>query len=756
MSNTTVSVGRTQMDISLRGSGPFALAVFVSAALIFLVEPMIAKMILPSLGGSPSVWNTCLAFFQIALLAGYLYAHLIQRIASMRVQVIVHASLLCAAALTLPLHISGVLGAPDAERPVLWLLGVLAVSLGAPFALLSATAPLLQAWFARSMPLDPVTGKSQEPYALYAASNAGSLIALLSYPLLVEPLATLSLQKMLWSGSFVAFILLLLAVGLPRRAASTVSAAVAVDEPSESAPVTWVQMAVWIGLSAIPSSLMMGVTTHITTDIATAPLLWVIPLALYLITFIIAFKSGRAWKTEKLLWPQAILLILSLLYLNFKIGGFLIGVFINLGAFFVSALIAHQVLASRRPDPRHLTLFYLCMSVGGVIGGSFNSFLAPVLFSSVLEYPLALVLVALARPGDGSSRSPFSLNAKERKILVIGGTQLVVLGAVYATGLLGAASIALIMVLSLIAILIAVLMHKRPVYFAGALSVLVILTGVTNQDGKLLAHERNFFGIVKIIDQDDASLGKVRVMAHGTTIHGGQALDPAKKCLPLTYYAPQTGLGQAVLNQQASHPGLNMAVVGLGAGTFATYTRPTDTLTYFEIDSSVVKYASDPQYFTFLSDCAKTKSAFVVGDARLKMETVPAGSIDLLVVDAFSSDSVPTHLLTVEAVGMYLSKLKEDGVVVFNLSNRHMELRDPVMAAVKANGAVGLSQNYLNTSDSVLTASSTIALVAAKNDQALAAYYADPSWKVRNIEVTPWSDNYVNLVGAFRLSKPQD
>ena len=743
----------TRYDFSLRGGGPFALAVFVSAALIFLVEPMVAKMILPSLGGTPAVWNTCLAFFQIALLAGYLYAHLLQNLKGLKIQVLVHCALLIVATLTLPLHISDFFGSPDAEHPVLWLLGELTLSLGAPFALLSATAPLLQAWFARTTPADPVTGKAPEPYALYAASNAGSLLALLSYPLVVEPLATLSQQRIYWSATFVGFIVLLLLIGMLRK--QTVKQTHDQAGDGDTSRVTWTQMAVWTALSAIPSSLMMGVTTHITTDIASAPLLWVIPLALYLITFIIAFRSGEPWKPRWLLNAQAALLLLSICLLNFQVGGLVFNILVNLVAFFLSALVAHQALASKRPAPRHLTLFYLCMSVGGVLGGSFNSFLAPVIFSSVFEFPLAIILIALARPIEGASGA-LSLSNKEQKILVVGSLQIVLLGVVLAMGLLGKAGIGLLIVMFVVAVVIGVLMRHKPVYFSASLAILVVLTESNWLHEKILVQERNFFGIVQINEAFDPKLGAIRIMAHGTTIHGAQSLEPSHQCQPMTYYAPQAGLGQTILMQQASHAGLNIAVIGLGTGTLAAYTRPTDKITYYEIDPAVVKYASDPKYFTLLSDCSKSKPEFVIGDARLKLASVPEGSLDVLVVDAFSSDTVPIHLLTVEAVKMYLSKLKDDGVVVFNLSNQHMELRDPVLASVQANGGMGLTQNYLSTDKSSLDTASTIALVAAKKPEALTTYIADARWKTRDKKVLPWSDDYVNLVGAFRLQKPTD
>ncbi len=377
----------------------FASAVFTSAGLVFLVEPMLTKLVLPSLGGSPAVWNTCLCFFQAMLLIGYAYAHLLQRLSSVRVQAIIHAGVMIAAALVLPLRVSDMLGPPDANAPVLWLLGVLTLSIGLPFATLSATAPLVQSWFAR---LRAGHKDGDDAYVLYAASNLGSLLALLAYPVLVEPALRLQTQTLSWSVGFVLFIVVMGAVAaLAARAPN--GETIAAAQPAVQT--SWRDRSIWIALAAIPSSLMLGVTTYISTDVASAPFLWIAPLALYLLTFVIAFQAKPWLKPESALLFQAPLLAVCVATIVAPVPYFPAQMLLHLGGFFLTTLVCHQALVARRPEPARLTEFYLLMSVGGVIGGAFNALLAPFIFNSVLEYPLVLVLACLARPWGAATLS---------------------------------------------------------------------------------------------------------------------------------------------------------------------------------------------------------------------------------------------------------------------------------------------------------------------------------------------------------------
>ena len=518
----------------------FAITTFASAGLVFMVQPMVAKLVLPLLGGSPSVWNTSIAFFQTALLVGYGYAHLLQRVQSIRVQALFHVTALLIAALVLPLRVSGVFGEPSSEHPSLWLLGVLAASIGAPFAVLSATAPLVQAWHARTVHAETGT----EPYVLYAASNLGSLLALLAYPVLMEPLATLRGQTIGWSGGYVAFILLMatLALLVSRVRTAAIEAPVA---HTDAAP-TWRQRLVWVALAAIPSSLMLGVTTHLATDVASAPFLWVVPLALYLVTFIIAFSEKPAISPRATLFLQAAAAAACALLLPFKNVNLAPQLAVHLGTFFLTALMCHQALVARRPNPARLTEFYLWMSVGGVVGGSFNAFVAPVIFNNVWEYPLVLALACLARPSDQRNNPRrWIIFALGVAVAVIAPLLAVRLGVDTSTGkivylLLGAAAVC------------AFLIRGNAVMFFGLIVVLSLSAEIIGDRVEVRESWRSFFGVVRQSEMPvPAMKGKVRMLSHGTTLHGAQAQHPDYKCRPLVYYAPETPIGQVFTRNKA-------------------------------------------------------------------------------------------------------------------------------------------------------------------------------------------------------------
>jgi SAM-dependent methyltransferase len=693
----------------------FALAVFASAGLVFLVEPMIARMVLPRLGGSSAVWNTSLAFFQGALLAGYGYAHGLQRIRSLKGQMAAHLAVLVLAALVLPLRISNLMGAPSVDEPAFWLLGVLAVSIGPPFAALSATAPLLQAWFARLN-----TGE-RDPYVLYAASNLGSLLALLAYPALVEPLFPLRRQALGWSLGYGLFVVLIAGLALAARKAP------AAEHPAPPAlrRVTWPQRLVWIALAAATSSLLLGVTAHITQDVASAPFLWVIPLALYLLSFVIAFQARPVIPPGVALWLQALFVpVAAALYAMLALA-WSWQLIANLGAFFFTALVCHQALSARRPEPASLTDFYLSMALGGVIGGAFNAFVAPTIFNAVWEYPIVLGLACLARPW-GRGRLDH-----------------------WATGALVAVAVTLgfllwpkvtelktIILLLTVAGAGAFLLRRRGMIYA----VLVLAIGLTSYQqlfkGKREAY-RSFFGEIQLVRVAAPVFGVVKIMVHGSTLHGAQPQSPSQKCIATTYYGPGTPIAQAIRTTQSRLPGMTMGAVGLGSGTVATFTRPTDRLQFFEIDPLVARIALDPSKLSFVKGCAKGQVGVTLGDARLSLEKVADKTYDLLLIDAFSSDSVPTHLLTVEAIRTYLRVIKPDGVVVLHLSNRNLELEGPAAAAVRAAGGAPLVQDYYSDAPS--------------------PYVAQGAWAPPTLHARAWTDDYVNVFGALlkRLEHPR-
>lgn len=732
----------------------FALTVFSSAALVFLVQPMVAKLVLPLLGGSPSVWNTSMAFFQLALLAGYFYAHALQRIPSVRGQAITHLAALVVAAIALPLRVNGLAGPPSSEHPNLWLLTVLSVSIGAPFAVLSATAPLVQAWYARTAG----ASEGKEPYVLYAASNLGSLIALLAYPIVVEPLTSLAGQRYGWSVAYGAFVLVIGALALSvTRAPSAGIPRVAAETPASS----WRERAIWVALAAIPSSLMLGVTTHITTDVASAPFLWVAPLALYLVTFIIAFQERPAISPGLTLTLQGAAAAACVALLPFKATALPLQLFVHLAAFFLTALMCHQRLVARRPDPAHLTEFYLCLSLGGVVGGAFNAFIAPVIFSDVWEYPIVLALSCLARPWGDLGKVPIWSWA----MLVVGilaaigtpiavtfasehGTTATVVGAFDRSELFDMGMKTLLV----LAVVAAFMVRRHALLYFAVLALLTYSSEVAADRTDTRESWRSFFGVLKRSETYVPSIGPVKMLAHGTTLHGAQAQDPRYRCRPMVYYTPNTPIGQVFTAKQAASAGLRIGAVGLGTGSVAAYVRPGDRLTFFEIDPLVVKVSTDPENFSYTTECAKSPVEYVIGDARLTVAKQPANSFDILLIDAFSSDAVPAHLLTAEAVRGYLGKLKPDGVLILHLSNRNLDLMHPAQAVARAAGGWSLAQNYQapDKDPAGTWESSEDAVIVARNRETLERFMATGKWRWGDpFKARPWTDDYTNLAGAL-------
>ena len=714
----------------------FAGTMLASAALVFLVEPMIARMILPQLGGSPAVWNTSVAFFQVALLTGYLYAHLLQRLPSIKAQIGIHLVLLAAATCVMPIGVTSAFGPAPIGNPVVWLLAVLTVSIGAPFVMLSATAPLLQAWYARAM-----CGDAENPYTLYASSNLGSMFALIAYPLIVEPLVTLHAQSLDWTLGFRAFCALMLGASflvLRGSEPAPIRHAEAADRPG------WREWIEWIALAAIPSSLMLGATTYISNDVASVPFLWVVPLALYLLTFIISFQANPAISPERARLWQTVFIIMAAALLCVNASSLLAHIVVYTGAFFFSALVCHQRLAAGKPAIRHLTEFYLLVSLGGVIGGIFNAFLAPALFSSVAEFPLVLALATLARPWRTKR---FSVQYT-------------------VAALVGIAAVALIafvpdvpslryvpIILAIAAASAAAVVSGRKIFFALVIGAFCVEAAIFPIDNHAALFEaRTFFGVHRVTEGFEPALGgELHLLYHGTTVHGAQPQAASERCRATTYYAKSTPIGQVFSGAMAQRAALRIGVVGLGAGTVATYTRPGDRMTFFEIDPEVERIARNRRYFTYLSDCAKGDVDVVLGDARLTLARQPAGNFDLLQLDAFSADTVPTHLLTVEAFRLYLRALKPDGIILVHVTNRNLALEAPVAATVKEAGAVALMQAFAPPADaSTIAASPSQVMLVAKTRAALKRFTSDPRWRqAQDRGVRAWNDDYSNVVGAL-------
>jgi hypothetical protein len=726
----------------------FVLAVFSGASLVFLVEPMVAKLVLPLLGGSPNVWNTSLAFFQAALLVGYGYAHLLQKLPSVRQQGLVHLTVLILAALVLtPLKITGLLGEPWTGHPALWLLTVLTVSIGAPFAALSATAPLVQAWHARVFRHEG----APEPWALYAASNLGSLIALLAYPVIFEPSLALGDQRWSWTFGYGAFVLLMAVLVISIRRAPETAPLVAKTEAA-GAGVAWRQRLIWIGLAAAPSSLMLGVTTYLSTDVASAPFLWVAPLALYLLTFIIAFQS-RPWIPP---WLTLILqaFAIAVCAALFSYTGILVMIPVHLACFFLTALVCHQALVARRPDPAHLTDFYLCMSLGGVVGGAFNAFLAPVIFSTVLEYPLVLVLACFARPWGEATRS------RSRAYVAAFGVLALALCTIILLALPGTRlnHVAIQWLLAVAAGCAFFVRGRTPLFVIMVAGLMIVAALTGNQSNPVHAH-RSFFGVVhESLWPDQTGRGALRLLTHGTTLHGAQVVEGRYHCRPLVYYSPTTPIGQVFRGVAARGRPMTIGAVGLGTGSVAAYVRPGDRLTFFEIDPMIVAISgrSKVQRFDYTTACAKGPVNYVLGDARLTLSKQAPAQFDVLLIDAFSSDAVPAHLLTVEAMRIYLSKIKPDGIVILHLSNRNLELPRPATAVAEAAGGYSMFRRYRFRDQGPCYRPASYwdseedALIVARSPAVLAGFKGDGMWKPGDARgVRPWTDDYTNLFSAL-------
>jgi hypothetical protein len=733
----------------------FAVTLFVSASLLFMVQPMVGRMILPLLGGSPAAWNTCMVFFQAMLLLGYLYAHKLTNRFAPRSQVGMHMAVLGVTILIFvlavtfspnhsPIAVVRGLAPQNTPYPMFGVLTLLFVAIGVPFFAVSTSAPLLQRWFA-------YTGHSaaRDPYFLYAASNAGSLLALLGYPLVLEPSLRLIEQAWMWAGGFILLTGLITLCGRQLVGASIQSAKSpgrvqpAMPAPSDPGPApSWGQRLRWIGLAFVPSSLMLGVTTYMTTDIASVPLLWVIPLALYLLTFIIAFARMPNWFRPLIgnVAPVVVLLLVFVLTSQQTLTTFwMLG--LHLLTYFLLALLLHTELAHERPPPAHLTNYFLWISVGGVLGGVFNALVAPIAFPLPYEYPIALAVGCMLIPkldeftavvpsksaGQTSPNQgrdalvrlldlfiPLTMLAAVAALTLLPNWQVFVrasawlaehlTAALQYVGLQAGLEAYNVMVLIMYAVpaMICFLFIDRPLRFGLCVAAILIVGYYRQIDKRVIRTDRSFFGILKVEEY-----AYTRRLVHGTTLHGTQFTDPwpfideLKEPLsvligappvygldyrqePLTYYHRTGPVGHMFEVMRAKDPMAPVAMVGLGTGSVSCYALPGQKLTYYEIDPSVKELVADTdEYFTYVKDAERRGAdiEIVMGDARLKLEEHVDRRYQLLFIDAFSSDSIPVHLLTKEAVALYMDRVTEDGLVGIHISNKYVKL-EPVVARI--------------------------------------------------------------------------
>jgi len=733
----------------------FAVSMFISATLLFLVEPMLAKMALPMLGGTPAVWNTCLVFFQAVLLAGYLYAYAATRWLERRTQIAVHIGLALTFLAVLPPRIPAGWEPPARSSPVLSILVMLSVAVGLPFFLLSSSTPMLQRWFAQS-------GHKQasDPYFLYAASNAGSLVGLLGYPLLLEPTLRLSQQSHFWGYGYALFAVMTAVCGvLVWRARPGLAAAAQREVGGGAGKIAWSMRLRWIALAFVPSSLMLGVTTVLTTDVPPIPLFWVLPLAIYLLSFVLVFASRPPISHLWLVRRMPILLLFTLFPTVSKAQFPLPVLFpLYLVALFAVALVCHGELARTRPQVGRLTEFYLWISAGGVLGGIFNALLAPAIFTTLLEFPLALIFAALLRPAIDQKPEPPARAARVKRNdlllpLALGLSMAVLLIGFSHFGL--KPSPFLIILFFGYSMVWCLSFSRRPLRFAAGLAAMMIASSLyAGPYGKFLHKERSFFGVLRVMNDQSSAL---RYFLHGAIVHGIQSLDPAKSREPLAYYTKSGPAGSVLRAMQArtlfgSHADLAMprwAVVGLGAGAMACYLRPGESLTFYEIDPAVERIASDPRYFTFLSQCAPA-TPIVLGDARLKLRDAPDHGYDLIVLDAFSGDTVPMHLITREALALYLRKLAPGGTLAFHISNLHLKLAPVLGALAQDAGLACLIDHDTNVTEAESRqgkrASEWVVMARTKAD--LGELGTDAHWAPLEAPsgTQVWTDDYSDLI----------
>ena len=728
----------------------FTAAIFLSAALLFAVQPMFTKMVLPRLGGAPGVWSVAMVFFQAALLAGYGYAHLLTKYAPGRRSVMIHLGLLAVACFWLPLSIASGWGRPPVVGEAFWLLGLFAVSIGLPFFALAANAPLLQAWFARTD-----HPSANDPYFLYAASNVGSFLALLSYPILIEPLITLTGQTWLWAAGFIVLILLVGGCGYllwqsPDQAPTATPASAATGNTAEAAPPTWGNVVRWIFLAAVPSGLLVAVTAHISTDVAAVPLLWVIPLALYLLTFVIVFSRQPIiphWLVVEVQPVFVLALIAVIIYEPIRI---IVGIMaVHLVVFFVMTLMCHGELAQRRPAARYLTSFYMWMSFGGMIGGIASGLAAPYAFNWVAEYPILIALAVLCRPGLTWPKTTW------QQIIVFGSIVLAVIGYALFRQFEQEIDVQTYHFMLGGLLILTVLFWRDPVPFTVIIATVLMAHHYVQEGGSKLTL-RSFFGVLKV---NETSNGQFRTLSHGTTLHGGQRIrDKQGKPVtgrpqPTMYYYDGSAIAQGMDAARAVKGGgpINYAVIGLGTGSLICRSQPGDKAAYYEIDQLMVRLSRDMGLFTFLKECGQDVP-IIMGDARLTLADAPDGAYDLIVVDAFTSDAIPIHLLTKEAMAIYKAKLSPQGIVLIHISNRHLELGSVVTGIAAANDMVTrISESGDVTEDDSDYKFLGTVTVSARKDEDFGPLAKSQYWELQqpNPRQRVWSDDYSNIVGAL-------
>jgi len=671
----------------------YAGTIFIGAFLLFQIQPMIAKMILPWFGGSAAVWITCMLFFQTWLLAGYMYAHLVVRYLKPRIQIITHAGLLCASLLLLPIVPAASWKPSGSEAPILRILGLLTVSVGLPYFLLSTTSPLLQAWYSRRY-------KTALPYRLFALSNLASLLGLLAYPFLVEPNITIRQQSIVWSSAYALFVIIAVATAWLSRhitvdTACTISDQTAPDHPECHSP-SFADKMLWLVFAACASTMLLAVTNHLTQNVTSIPFLWILPLSLYLLSFILCFDYENLYSRNWYLWIMTIALGgMSYGLVNWNARASLMMVIISFSAgLFACCMFCHGELVKRKPHPRFLTSFYIMLSAGGALGGLIVGLAAPTLFSGYYELPASLAVCAALL---------FIVHIRRRWYNLVGS-----------------------------ALVVGVMLSC--VYY------------IYSYQQTARAMVRNFYGMLRVNEYDKGEEIETRRLVHGAITHGVQFVDPEWRRDPIAYYAPVSGVGMAI--KHLRKPSMRVGVIGLGAGSLAAYAETGDLFRIYEINPLVEKLAREE--FTYLSDCLGT-AEIILGDARLSLEQEKNQQYDLLVVDAFSGDSIPAHLLTTQAIELYFRHLKLDGILALHISNAHLDL-EPVVD--KLSSTIGKHATLVSSAEDEVEEIYSSDWVLMTSQPLTSPEILKAAGKLRsNPGMRVWTDDYNNLFQILKKKR---
>ncbi len=709
-------------------------ALFSSAFLIFTVQPLFTRLVLPILGGSTIVWSINLCFFQSCLLGGYVYAHFLMKTLGLRYAIPLHLVFLIGVGLLfLPLQIP--VPPEDASQSIPWLLKALFTTIGAPFFILSATAPLLQSWFQSTS-----HSRARDPYFLYVASNWGSVGALFLFIVLFEPLTTLSQQRIFWSYGYWIATALIIFIGFQCSLEKD-----GAHDDSPSAPsavsISWQDRFYWMVLAFVPSGLLVAVTAALGTDVSTFPLLWVFPLAIYLLTFILTFAQKPLIKESFFTYIYPIFAIFGFIFslplYSFRIIYFTF--FIYIGILFISAMVCHGELVKRRPQGHECTEFYIYLSLGSVLGGLFATLVAPLLFSSHLELPLLILLGMLLRP----------VEITRRRFLTLFCSLFLVFFVMFCLASSQEEVYFFDLTLYFLSFLLFTQIFSKKQNGFIALLCMAFIVGNLGSQQKNLHRARSFFGMYSIYENFLEDGKKERVLLYGNTLHGveiiPQTLSPSYKPVPTMYYIPQGGFADVLAKSRSRKNHLRVGVVGLGVGSLACYAKDGDSWTFFEIDPLVVTLAQ--KYFHYLSACG-SNIPIVLGDGRLNLKR--SGKLfDLIILDAFSSDAIPTHLLTQEALRTYRSVLADDGMIVFHVSNRHINLVPIVASAAQREGLQAWQKDNTRFKGEENTVTGLLPNVMVVSAQKENLGVLGETWKPITSSLTPWSDDYANIIGAL-------